>query len=238
MEPSEFDALKINGYSCIPLVREVLADLDTPLSAYLKLADQPYTYLFESVQGGELWGRYSFIGLSCSERIKIFGNKITHEQENNVTEEFESDDPLAWIQEFIKQFHVPDIPQLPRFTGGVVGYFGYETVHYIEPRLAGEPKPDVLQTPDIFLMVSKELVVFDNLTGKIYLIVHVDPKDEHAFENGEIRLDELVTHLQKSVPTLPKVCSNALSINFVTEFKEDRFKHAVQRARERPAKGS
>ena len=232
MEPSEFDALKINGYSCIPLVREVLADLDTPLSAYLKLADQPYTYLFESVQGGELWGRYSFIGLSCSERIKIFGNKITYEQDNNVTEEFESDDPLAWIQEFIKQFHVPDIPQLPRFTGGVVGYFGYETVHYIEPRLAGEPKPDVLQTPDIFLMVSKELVVFDNLTGKIYLIVHVDPKDEHAFENGEKRLDELVTHLQKSVPTLPKVCSNALSINFVTEFKEDRFKQAVQRARE------
>ena len=184
------------------------------------------------MQGGELWGRYSFIGLPCSERIKIFGNKITHEQDNNVTEEFESDDPLAWIQEFIKQFHVPDIPQLPRFTGGVVGYFGYETVHYIEPRLAGEPKPDVLQTPDIFLMVSKELVVFDNLTGKIYLIVHVDPKDEHAFENGEKRLDELVTHLQKSVPTLPKVCSNALSINFVTEFKEDRFKHAVQRARE------
>jgi len=232
MEPSEFDALKINGYSCIPLVREVLADLDTPLSAYLKLADQPYTYLFESVQGGELWGRYSFIGLSCSERIKIFGNKITHEQNSNAAEEFESDDPLTWIQEFIKQFHVPDIPQLPRFTGGVVGYFGYETVHYIEPRLAGEPKPDALQTPDIFLMVSKELVVFDNLTGKINLIVHVDPKDEHAFENGEKRLDELVEQLQKSVPTLPKVCSNELSINFVTEFKEDGFKQAVQRARE------
>ncbi len=232
MESSDFETLKSKGYSCIPLVREVLADLDTPLSAYLKLADLPYTYLFESVQGGERWGRYSFIGLSCSERIKIFGNRISHEQENNVVDEFESDDPLAWVQEFIKQFNVPDIPQLPRFTGGVVGYFGYETVHYIEPRLVSEPKPDVLQTPDIFLMVSKELVVFDNLSGKIFLIVHVDPKDDYAVEMGGKRLDELVKQLQKSSTTFPKTSTREFCVKFVTEFSEDAFKQAVQRTRE------
>ena len=232
MELSNHDALKTQGYTCIPLVREVLADLDTPLSAYLKLADQPHTYLFESVQGGERWGRYSFIGLSCLERIKVFDNKIIHEQENNNVVELESENPLTWIQEFIKQFSVPDIPQLPRFTGGVVGYFGYETVQYIEPRLKGEPKPDALQTPDIFLMVSKELIVFDNLSGKIFLIVHVDSQNERAVENGEKRLDELVEHLQKTIPVFPKVNSHESCVEFINEFKEDSFKQAVQRARE------
>ena len=127
MDPANFDALKTKGYSCIPLVREVLADLDTPLSAYLKLAHNPYTYLFESVQGGERWGRYSIIGLSCAERIKVFGNKIVHEFGGKDSVVAQSEDPLTWIQEFLQQFNVPDIPELPRFTGGVVGYFGYET---------------------------------------------------------------------------------------------------------------
>lgn len=232
METSEFNALVTKGYSCIPLVREVLADLDTPLSAYLKLADQTYTYLFESVHGGERWGRYSFIGLSCSESIKVFGNRIRHEKEDSIVDEIESGDPLAWIQEFIKQFHVPNIPQLPRFTGGLVGYFGYETVHYIEPRLIGDKKPDALQTPDIFLLVSKELVVFDNLSGKIFLIVHVDPNSEGAVANGEKRLDELVAKLQKPISTCIKSNSQENSVSFVTEFAEDAYKQSVQRARD------
>ena len=232
MDSSTFDALKNQGYTCIPLVREVLADLDTPLSAYLKLAYQPYTYLFESVQGGERWGRYSFIGLSCTERIKVFGNKIFHEQFNNESNEIQVEDPLAWVQDFVHQFKVPDIPELPRFTGGVVGYFGYETIQYIEPRLAGTQKPDVLQTPDIFLMVSKELVVFDNLSGKIFLIVHVDPIDPNSLQNGQQRLDELVNHLQKPVPDISNNLNNNADINFVSEYAEDAFKQAVEKTRD------
>jgi len=231
MDPANFDALRSQGYTYIPLVREVLADLDTPLSAYLKLADQPYTYLFESVQGGERWGRYSFIGLSCAERIKVFGKKVVHEQSTKQLTACETEDPLAWIQEFLHRFHVPDIPELPRFTGGMVGYFGYETVQYIEPRLAGKSKPDVLQTPDIFLMVSKELVVFDNLSGKIFLIVHVDPNDEQAIQKGEQRLDELVQCLQQPAPSLGSSKSQKSSVKFVSEFSEDSFKQAVDRAR-------
>lgn len=232
MDPTNFDSHKTQGYTCIPLVREVLADLDTPLSAYLKLAHQPYTYLFESVEGGETWGRYSFIGLSCSERIKVFGNKVVHELADNEIHTSETEDPLAWIQEFLHQHHVPDIPELPRFTGGVVGYFGYETVQYIEPRLAGKSKPDVLQTPDIFLMVSKELVVFDNLSGKIFLIVHVDPNNEQAMQKGEQRLDQLVQYLQQPIPNLGSSKLQNSSINFVSEYSEDAFKQAVERTRD------
>jgi anthranilate synthase component 1 len=232
MGPTDFDALRKQGYTYTPLVREVLADLDTPLSAYLKLANQPYTYLFESVEGGERWGRYSFIGLPCVEHIKVFGNKVVHQQGSGELSVSVTEDPLAWIQEFLHQFHVPDIPELPRFTGGAVGYFGYETVQYIEPRLTGKSKPDVLQTPDIFLMVSKELVVFDNLSGKIFFIVHVDPNDEQALQKGEQRLDELVEHLRRPIPNLDTSEPQSSTTNFTSEFSEDSFKQAVERTRE------
>jgi anthranilate synthase component 1 len=229
MDSAQFDSLKSQGYTCIPLVREVLADLDTPLSAYLKLAHQPYTFLFESVQGGERWGRYSFIGLSCSERIKVYGNKVVHESDNKSHEE-EVVDPLSWIQKFLQQFKVPNISELPRFTGGVVGYFGYETIQYIEPRLKATAKPDVLQTPDIFLLVSKELVVFDSLSGKIFLIVHIDPNDAQALKIGKQRLNELAEKLKQSRPQVE--CSNAqAAVSFVSEFPEKEFKQAVEKAR-------
>ncbi len=230
MDSTQFDSLKSQGYTCVPLVREVLADLDTPLSAYLKLAHQPYTYLFESVQGGERWGRYSFIGLSCAERIKVYGNKVVHEINDKVREE-DVQDPLTWVQNFQQQFNVPDIPELPRFTGGMVGYFGYETIQFIEPRLKFESKPDVLKTPDIFLMVSKELVVFDSLSGKIFIIVHVDPKLDQAFESGEKRLGELAAMLQQPVPDV-SAKTPQVPVNFVSEFPEDKFKQAVDETRE------
>ena len=232
MDSATFDALKDQGYKFIPLVREVLADLDTPLSAYLKLAHKPYTYLFESVEGGEQWGRYSIIGLSCAERIKIYGNKIIHEQLSDEKSETQVADPLAWVQEYLHQFKVPDIPELPRFKGGVVGYFGYETIHYIEPRLAGNQKPDALQTPDIFLMVSKEIVVFDNLSGKIFLIVHVDSNDQDARQQGQQRLDELVNQLQQPVPDISSNDNDHKEIKFVSEFSKDSFKLAVEKARD------
>jgi len=230
MDSAQFDSLKDHSYTCIPLVREVLADLDTPLSAYLKLAHQPYTYLFESVEGGETWGRYSFIGLSCAEHIKVYGNKVVHEANNEVKEE-QVQDPLAWVQNFLQQFNVPDIPELPRFTGGLVGYFGYETIQYIEPRLKSESKPDVLKTPDIFLMVSKELVVFDSLSGKIFLIVHVDPKDERALETGELRLGELAEMLKQPAPNVT-ANNQQEPVKFISEFPENKFKQAVDETRE------
>ena len=163
MNKEQFLALSEQGYNKIPLMREVLADLDTPLSAFLKLAAQPNSYLFESVQGGEKWGRYSIIGLPCKTRIEVRGQQITLRSEDNTEETFESLDPLDWIENYYQEFRVAPVDGLPGFTGGLVGYFGYDTIRYVETRLAGHENPDTLGTPDILLMVSEEVVVFDNL---------------------------------------------------------------------------
>ncbi|MGV6857405.1 MAG: anthranilate synthase component I [bacterium] len=215
----------------MPLVREVFADLDTPLSTYLKLADGPYSYLFESVQGGEKWGQYSIIGLPCRTIVRVTGNTISVEEEWKVVESLEVDDPLQWIESFQAQFEVPGIEALPRFTGGLVGYFGYDTIRYIEPRLAGVEKPDPLGSPDILLMLSEELVVFDNLSGKLHLIVHVSPDEVAA---GEQRLSELEHRLRSTVP-MYSPAPRSLQVSesdFVSGFTEDGFKQSVEAARE------
>ena len=159
MTPEQFQSYADQGYNRIPIAREVLADLDTPLSAYLKLADGAYSYLFESVHGGEQWGRYSIIGLPCQSVIKIFANEIRIEESGELVESFEHDNPLVWIEEFKQRFKVPDIDTLPRFNGGLVGYFGYETIGYIEPRLKSKGKEDPIGSPDILLMISEEILV-------------------------------------------------------------------------------
>ena len=234
MTPEEFEKFKNQNYTHIPLVHEVLADLDTPLSAYLKLANAPYTYLFESVHGGEKWGRYSIIGLPCKKHIKIFGKTIIIENGSASAESFKVEDPLAWIENYQQQFNVPDIEGLPKFTGGLVGYFGYETIRYIEPKLASVTKPDELETPDILLMLSEEVVVFDNLSGKLYFIVMANPNDETAYEDGRLRLSELEKQLHQTVPTY-KPSTKSVKVNeedFVSGFTEDGFKAAVAKAKQ------
>ncbi len=217
---------------CIPLVREVLADLDTPLSTYLKLADGPYSYLFESVQGGEKWGRYSIIGLPCQRVIRVSGNTIEQLEHGRIIASEQVADPLAWIEAYQQRFDVQIRDGLPRFTGGLVGYFGYDTIGYIEPRLRRDkPKPDPIDTPDILLMVYEEVVVFDNLAGKLFLIVHVSPGEEAA---GKKRLDELEARLHSATPgyrATPHQQAVSES-DFVSGFTEAGFKQAVEKARQ------
>lgn len=220
-----------------PMVREVLADLDTPLSTYLKLANAPYSYLFESVQGGEKWGRYSIIGLPCRSVIKIRNRTVTVEEDGAVVSEEHVVDPLEWIAKFQKKYEDHGDENLPRFTGGLVGYFGYETIRYIEPRLDHrmdkDNKPDPLGTPDILLMVSEEVVVFDNLAGKLYIIVHVDPQRENALAEGEKRLQELEVALRSPLPEAPIHQPRTISEeDFISGFTEDGYKAAVAKARE------
>ena len=214
----------------IPLVREVLADLDTPLSTYLKLADGPYSYLFESVQGGERWGRYSIIGLPARSVLQVSGHDIKVLRDGVIAEQHNVVDPLAWIEDFQKRYQVEVHAGLPRFTGGLVGYFGYDTVRYIEPRLAKSSKPDPLGTPDIVLMVSEEVVVFDNLSGKLYVIVHVDPAQKPA---GEARLNELVEQLARPTPRHVQLRSTQVQEkDFVSGFTQEGFESAVDRVKE------
>ncbi|EGV33459.1 anthranilate synthase component I [Thiorhodococcus drewsii AZ1] len=231
MTPKTFRALSDQGHNRIPVACEVLADLETPLSVYLKLADGPYSYLLESVQGGEKWGRYSIIGLPCRTRIKISGHQVQVERDGRVIEEVESEDPLAWLEEFQQRFQVADLADLPRFTGGLVGYFGYDTIRYIEPRLATCPNPDQLGTPDILLMVSDEVVVFDNLSGRMYIVLHLDPTAGDTLEAGEARLAELTERMRQGTPNRNGTGSErqVSESDFVSGFTEEGFKQAVER---------
>ena len=234
MEKQQFAALAAQGYNRIPLSREVLADLDTPLSTYLKLADGPYSYLFESVQGGEKWGRYSIIGLPCQSFVEVRGHKVTVRDGAAVVDELEVEDPLEWIKQYQASFKTPELENMPRFCGGLVGYFSYDTVRYIEPRLGECPNPDTLNTPDILLMVSNEVVVFDNLRGKLLAVVYMDPSNSDAYEQGQRRLDDLVAQLDK--PVRHAASSNEIQhvdeSDFVSGFTQQGFEDAVCKARE------
>lgn len=232
MNPQQFEQLK-SSCNLIPLVREVFADLDTPLSVYLKLANNPYSYLFESVQGGEKWGRYSIIGLGCDTRLKVFDHDVVLETPGGV-ERKEVDDPLKFIEDYLKSFRVPELECLPRFNGGLVGYFGYDTIRYIEPRLAHCPNPDKHQTPDILLMLSRQLVVFDNLASRMFIIVYVDPAEEDAYQQGHVVLDQLVDKIQHSQIELPPQASNPHvdEQDFESEFTRDGYMQAVEKARQ------
>ncbi len=234
MTPEQFDKLAAEGYTRIPLVREVLADLETPLSTYLKLADSPCTYLFESVHGGEKWGRYSIIGLPCSTLIKVTGQDIEVAEHGKTIACHKVEDPLAWIDRYVSQHRVPELVDLPRFTGGLVGYFGYDTIGYIEPRLAGSLKPDPLGTPDILLMVSDQMVVFDNLRGTLFFVVHVDPQEHDALARGQRRLKELELKLREAIPA-SGLSTKAREVNesdFISGFTEEGFKQAVSKTRQ------
>lgn len=234
MKPEQFEELSRQGFNLIPVMREVLADLDTPLSTYLKLAEGPYSYLFESVQGGEKWGRYSIIGLPCRTVARICGHQVSVLEQGEIRERLEVDDPLSWIESFRERYKVPEVPGLPRFTGGLVGYFGYDTVRYIEPRLQVCPNPDTLANPDVLLMVSHEVVVFDNLAGKLFVVVHADPARPDAYAEAQERLDQLVQALRTSHPPYrPAVGAQQVSEeDFVSGFTREGFEHAVQRIKE------
>jgi len=221
------------GYNRIPLVREVLADLDTPLSAYMKLAaDAPYSYLLESVEGGEKWGRYSVIGLPCRKVIRLNGKQLTLESDGK-SDSFPVEDPLEWIVEYQKQFKVPDVG-LPRFNGGLAGFFGYEVVNLIEPRLAQNTlADDPLGTPDILLMHSDELVVFDNLRGRLYLIVHVTA-EVGAWEFGKQRIADLVEQLNRAPLMVEKVLQQQTveEGDFVSGSPQPVYEDAVRRIKD------
>ncbi|MDR5171844.1 anthranilate synthase component I [Methylobacillus flagellatus] len=226
----EFDALASQGYNRIPLVIETFADLDTPLSLYLKLANQPYSYLLESVQGGERFGRYSIIGLPAHVRIEARGQAVKVLDRDTVIEEAQDVNPLDFIQAYQARFRIPPYQGLPRFTGGLAGYFGYDTIRYIERRLAGNAKQDALGVPDILLMVSEEIAVVDNLSGKLYFIVYADPAIAEAYSKGIQRLNALVQRLRQPVAIPHAAAMPATEAH--SEFGEASFKEAVAKSKQ------
>ncbi len=229
MTESEFDRLAAAGYNRVPVVLETFADLDTPLSIYLKLANQPYSYLLESVVGGERFGRYSFIGLAASTRIEVRGHNCIEVRDGVETLREEADDPLAFVDNYLKRFKVATDPRLPRFCGGLVGYFGYDTVRYIEKRLARSNKRDELGTPDILLLVSEEIAIVDNLSGKLSLVVYAEPGKPGAYAAARARLAVLLEKLRAPVK-LPESAPTK-SDPAVSGFGEAAYYKAVERAK-------
>lgn len=230
MTEVEFNQLAGQGYNRIPVTLETFADLDTPLSIYLKLANEPFTYLLESVQGGERFGRYSIIGLAAPTRIAVYDRTVLCLTGDRIAERRDYSNPMAYVAEFMSHFKVPQVPGLPRYCGGLVGCFGYETVRYIEPRLAQTDKEDTLGTPDIVLVLSEEIAVVDNLSGKLTLVVYAEPGVPGAFQKARRRLRELLNKLREPV-TIPADTS-APSAPAVSGFGEEAFKQAVRRAKQ------
>ncbi len=229
-----FAELAREGYNRIPVVFETLADLDTPLSTYLKLARGPYSYLLESAHGGEKWGRYSIIGLPCRTILEVTGHRIEVRTDGVVVETVETDDPLSFIETFQQRYRVAELADLPRFYGGLVGYFGYDCVRYVEKRLAGGAPPDSLGTPDILLMVSEDVVVFDNLRGRMQIISLVDPAEPGIHQKTLERLRDISHALARAVPPIPDSTANqpVEESDFVSEFGEEAFKQAVEKIRD------
>ena len=233
MNRDAFEALKAQGYRRIPVYRKVLADLDTPLSVYLKLADGPDAYLLESVEGGETWGRFSIIGLPAETRYVLEGNEVaTYHEGAEVARETVAD-PLDFIARLQQTFNAARIDELPVFTGGLVGYFGYEIVQNFEARLRDDSKPDQLGTPEMVLLQSEEVAVFDNLAGRLYLIVNVDPAAPEAWEHAQRRLDRLTYRLRCGSPGYGEAAVAHTPVteeNFSYGFSRGDFIRAVEKS--------
>ncbi|CAG4885044.1 Anthranilate synthase component 1 [Georgfuchsia toluolica] len=229
MTESDFNRLAAQGFNRIPVSVETFADLDTPLSIYLKLANAPDSYLLESVQGGERFGRYSFIGLAASTRIVARGRSVQVVTGGHVVEQNDDINPLDFVTAYMARFKVPDLPELPRLYGGLVGAFGYDTVRYVEPKLAHTHKPDVIGTPDVLLLLSEEIAVVDNLSGKLTLVVYADAGVAGAYGQALLRLAALVAALRLPVTIPPDIVAPSAEAD--SEFGADAFKAAVVRAK-------
>jgi anthranilate synthase component 1 len=226
----DFENLADDGFNYVPLVLECFADLDTPLSIYLKYANKPFSYLLESVQGGEQFGRYSFVGLPSRVRYEVRGHICAEICDDAVVAQVEREDPIGWISELQQRTKAYYRDDLPRFLGGLVGYFGYETVHMIESRVGcGKKKSDPIDCPDILLLHSEEVIVYDNLAGKLYFVVFANPQESDAYERGQMRLTELFAALRKPVDE-PEEVAHELAVPY-EETPQDVFTESVARAK-------
>jgi len=242
MTELDFTKLASQGYTRVPVVAEARADLYTPLAVYAKLANGPFTYLLESVVGGERFGRYSFIGLACAERIEARGAVVRRllrdaRGADVCLERLEDADPFQYVRDYLKRNRVAPVPAALRFGGGLVGYFGYETVKHIEPTALAGGKPDALGTPDMLLLVSDELAVVDNVLGKLYLVVYADPRQSDAHKAARERLERLRARLAAPLPeslvlalAAEPPATEAATVE--RSFSEQGFLEAVRRSKE------
>jgi len=232
---SDFLLLAEQGYTHVPVFREVLADLDTPVSTFLKLAHKPYSYVFESIQGGDKWGRYSIIGLPCHRIFQFFGNECQILEEGKLASSQAVENPLEYIRDLQSNYRIADREGLPPMYGGLVGHFGYETIGYIEPRLSTPNSEDPIGAPDILLMESLDVLVFDNVSGRIYVITLASTDHVGNLAKAEEKLTDIVESLRKEVivdrqPENHK--QKGTEIEYEVLFPQQDFEAAVERCRD------
>lgn len=225
---AQFNQYQHQGYNWIPLIAEVLGDLETPLSLYLKIADKPFTYLLESGFNGESWGRYSFIGLASHTRIIIKDYRASYLKNNIELENKTVEDPLEFIQSIINSFKVAPLGGLARFEGGFVGYFGYDTIRYIERHLY-KPKNDPLELPDILLMLSDQLIIYDNLFNKFYIVVYVDPSQDNAYNLALKQIQSIKEAVNKPLKQQNKI-SKGNEYKFSSNISREAYEAGVEKA--------
>lgn len=217
------------GYNLVPIVRTSLADMETPLSVYLKCAAKPYTYLLESVQGGERFGRYSFIGLPSRIRLRVVRHQVFVERDEQPDEVYETSNPLEFIEQYQQKWKVAPCPTLTGFCGGLAGYFSHDIVRYIEPKLDVNWFQNPIQTPDALLLLTTELVVFDGLLGQLHLVVYADPNEPDAYHQAEKRLDSLMDRLKDKLPETPTEPFGLGELEYLTP--QNVFYEQVERAK-------
>ena len=225
MTEEEFNNLKDKGFNRVPVFRKKLADLDTPLSMYLKIANEPNTYLFESVIDGERFGRYSFIGLKSDYTFEVKGKKCNELFKNKIIKSVNKDDPLEWIKEITGRYKIAEPAGLPSFLGGFVGYFSYEIVRFIEPKVLhlNNKKDDV----DILLMLSENIIIIDNLSGTVFIVSVVDTNIESGWNDAQKKLDQIERGLLLDIPKLNKI--NLSKIEFSNTVKKEEFESWVKK---------
>ncbi|MDC0626307.1 anthranilate synthase component I [Methylophilaceae bacterium] len=232
LSKEQFLIYQSEGYNRIPLVKTCYADLETPLSIFLKVANSPYSYLLESVEGGENFGRYSIIGMPAKKLIQVRQKTVEIIESGKTIFTENNSDPLGFIDQYLGNYKIPENLDLPRFSGGLAGYFGYETIHYIEPKLIKEFIKDDLDLPDIHLMESDEVIVFDNLTGKLSIVVYAND-DLSSYEHAINRLTKIELMIESQLKNENAQSKKNIEETLAdSEFGEKNFHQAVNKIKE------
>ncbi|MEA5115427.1 MAG: anthranilate synthase component I [Geobacteraceae bacterium] len=217
----------------IPVYREIMADMDTPVSAFKKIDDGRYSFLLESIEGGEKWARYSFLGSNPEVIIRSRGNRVEVLSADGVSQSREVDDPLAFVKDYLARYVPVEVEGLPRFFGGAVGYVGYDMVRYFE-RIS-LAKPVELEAFDSYLVITDTILVFDTIRQKIKVVsnAHLDEgkAPEEAYEEAKSKIDAIIGKLRAPL-SLPAPARPEVKADFVSNVLRQDFEAAVKSAKE------
>ena len=225
----EYDELKLEGFNIIPLIKEIDSDSDSPTSLYSRIKDKRNSFLLESIEGGEKWAQYSIIGLDCKDTIKVTGNKIEIKN-NEATTILESKDPLNELDNILTKFKSPNLENMPRFYGGYVGFFAYESAQYAEEKIRSLQNKNSKfkeHMPDIYLVKSEKLIVYDNFNQTMHAIYNSDPSSI-SFEDAINKVGEIENSIDQSHSYIePSYKSITGNFEFESNFTKDEYMNSV-----------